>query len=186
MSTPTNFSISAASELTGRDRRTLKRYLADVKPSATKGTQPLWTGKQVVDAIVAGELKLRPAHNARQINLSDEKALLAREQRARVARENLVASGKYVDVEEAGVEVERLFSVVRERLLGIPGAIAYDLVIGAKGEAGIDAATIVLRQKLEDALYEALEEISSPELVVAKISTATFPTLAMEGANGNA
>lgn len=179
----TTATTTAIAELFRRDRQTINRACRDLAPASTKGRVKEYQISEVVDALiasaVAGIAGVGPDdQNAKAF--ARERTARMRQQRIALERENAVAAGKLVEVEEAGLEVERLFSVVRERLLGIPGAIANDLVIKAKGVAGVDAATIVLRQKLEDALYEALDEISCPEQVVAKISTATFPVLATE------
>lgn len=64
-----------------------------------------------------------------------------------------VAQGKLVDIEAVGVLVERANSVVRERLLGIPGKLGAKLV-------GLDRAEITAALQAE--IVEALNELHDP------------------------
>lgn len=64
-----------------------------------------------------------------------------------------VEQGRLVEIEAVGREVEREYTIVRERLLTIPGKIAASLV-------GCDRAAIELR--LRDEIAEALAELHEP------------------------
>jgi hypothetical protein len=64
-----------------------------------------------------------------------------------------VERGELVEIEAVGREVERAYSIVRERLLSIPGKVSASLV-------GCDRAVIEL--KLRDEITEALTELQEP------------------------
>lgn len=87
------------------------------------------------------------------LDLSSERAMLAREQTQSMALRNAIARGEYVSTEEVGRQVEGDYAVVRERLLTIPGKIA-------------DALTGCKREEIEIALLEeiseALNELNHP------------------------
>ncbi|MGD9766864.1 MAG: hypothetical protein AB7U62_04400 [Pseudolabrys sp.] len=85
--------------------------------------------------------------------LSDARVLLTLEQRENIALKNAAVRGDVVSVEEVGKQVERVFTVVRERLLAIPGKIADALVGGER----VDIET-----RLTDEISEALDELHDP------------------------
>jgi phage terminase Nu1 subunit (DNA packaging protein) len=62
---------------------------------------------------------------------------------------------KLVEIEAVAYEVEREYSIVRERLLSIPGKVSASL-------AGCDRA--VIEAKLRDEIAEALAELSAPAM----------------------
>jgi hypothetical protein len=64
-----------------------------------------------------------------------------------------VERGELVEIEAVAHEVEREYSIVRERLLSIPGKVSASLV-------GCDRAVIEL--KLLDEITEALTELQEP------------------------
>lgn len=66
----------------------------------------------------------------------------------------LVAEGKLVEIDAVGLFMEKDYSIVRERLLGIPGKIAAYLV-------GLDRAEI--DRRLSEEISEALSELHDPD-----------------------
>jgi len=86
-------------------------------------------------------------------DLSTERALLTREQRSAAERNNAVARGQLVVIEEVARQVETEYGVVRQRLLAIPGKLA-------------DALDGMNREEREVAIAgeitEALNELHDP------------------------
>lgn len=66
--------------------------------------------------------------------------------------------GELVEIEEVGKELEREFSIVRGRLLAIPGKLAAKLV-------GLPVSAI--RLAIEDEISEALSELHAPAIEAA-------------------
>jgi phage terminase Nu1 subunit (DNA packaging protein) len=89
-----------------------------------------------------------------KLNLSDERALLARDQRERIRLNIDKETGKLVSIEAVGLEVERQYGMVRERLLGIPGKVADSLANRSRAE---------IEQRLEAEVAEALNELHVPD-----------------------
>ncbi|MCX5496447.1 hypothetical protein OSH11_17200 [Kaistia dalseonensis] len=87
----------------------------------------------------AGSWKLAEATRVKEIYLA-----LKRRQ------EYLVSQGALVAIEEVAVQLEAEYTIVRERLLGIPGKIAASLV-------GLDRAAI--EEKILEEISEALSEL---------------------------
>ena len=86
-------------------------------------------------------------HEARgDLDLSGERAKLAREQAEGAAIRNAVSRGEYVAVDEVVAQVEREYGIVRERLLTIPGKVA-------------DALTQRDRETIESVLIEEISEV---------------------------
>jgi phage terminase Nu1 subunit (DNA packaging protein) len=79
------------------------------------------------------------------VALTEERALLAREQRVGHEIKNALARAELVEIEEVGRQVEAQYSTVRERLLAIPGKCASALV-------GAD------HQKIEDILFDEIND----------------------------
>ena len=84
--------------------------------------------------------------------LAEERALLAREQRIRVARENMIAEGKLHDGEEVTQYIAKANHRAKTRLLRLPRAIA----IAVPKECATEA-----EQEAKRLIYEALEELAS-------------------------
>jgi len=64
-----------------------------------------------------------------------------------------VKQGELVEIEAVAYEVEREYSIVRERLLSIPGKVSASLVGRARA---------VIETKLRDEIAEALTELQDP------------------------
>ena len=93
------------------------------------------------------------------IDLSAERALLARQQTESITLKNSVARGEYVSLDEVVRQVSNIFIVVRQRLLVISGKIS-DSVAGQPRE--VIAAAIDLE------IAEALKELSEPSLITER------------------
>jgi hypothetical protein len=119
-------------------------------------------GEYVLDDVRREVLThLRDVASARGASstLSHERALLALTQR-RVAELKLaVMAGKYISMEEAAIEIEGEYGVIRQQLLGL-SAIAASLV-------GCDRADI--EASINAKVSEILRELSSPEEIIDRV-----------------
>jgi hypothetical protein len=98
-----------------------------------------------------------------KLDLAAERAALAREQRETAALKNAITRGEYVRVKFVSDVITQHYSIVREHLLGVPGARGHDIATAALACANIQNATAVVTEKLREAIYEALTNLSNPE-----------------------
>jgi phage terminase Nu1 subunit (DNA packaging protein) len=108
------------------------------------------------------------AGSGSRLNLGDERALLARAQRIKVERENAVSAGQLVDAEIVGECLEEENRVVRDHFLNLPGTCGYDLAASARAARDDMTATIVVTEKLKEAVYASLTELSDPEKIAQR------------------
>lgn len=88
-----------------------------------------------------------------QQSLANERAALAREQRDSVAIRNAIARGDFVSLSEVRQINERIFSVIRENLLTLPGKLGDELANRERAE---------ITERLETEIFEALNELAEP------------------------
>jgi phage terminase Nu1 subunit (DNA packaging protein) len=108
------------------------------------------------------------------IDLSSERAQLARQQTESVSLRNAIARGEFASVEDMGRQVETEYGIVRERFLTMPGKISTGLAMRTAEE--IDA---VLREEIAD----ALNELNDPTHI-AKRGSGGAPPPSAAGAQG--
>jgi phage terminase Nu1 subunit (DNA packaging protein) len=87
-------------------------------------------------------------------DLSKERSSLAHEQTLAARFKNAVMRGDYVSLEELAKKIDVLVTVVRERILSIPGKVS-DTLVGRFDREEID---LIIREEL----HEALNELSNP------------------------
>jgi hypothetical protein len=134
------YSIYTASEMLGRDRRTLTRLVRHTEAHSTVAGKAKYLLSTFVDLIEA-EAKGRGAG----LDLTDERAKLTQEQTARERRKNKEAEGRLVDI-EGMVQLQSIENgVMRERLLSLPGEL--------QGELGVEGAEAVAA-KVREILLE--------------------------------
>jgi terminase small subunit / prophage DNA-packing protein len=119
------FAISAISELTGRDRRSLIRILGKhvPKPATTERGAARYSMEQVLDAFVA-ETRGRAPKKGEKVSARE---LLLHEQTVQKRRENELAAGGLLnaaDVERAWSEI---LKTVRIGMLAVPQRVAQRL-----------------------------------------------------------
>ena len=100
--------------------------------------------------------------NKAKLDLTAERARLAKEQADKTAMENARIKGLSVDVERAGLMVDKVFMAFRSRVLAIP-ARAAPHIHGCESIAKT-------RDEIEAALYEALNELA--DINIADIAAA--------------
>jgi hypothetical protein len=108
------------------------------------------------------------AGSGSRLNLGDERALLARQQRIKIERENATSAGQLVDAEIVGECLEEENRVVRDHFLNLPGTCGYDLAASARAARDDMTATIVVTEKLKEAVYASLTELSDPEKIAQR------------------
>jgi hypothetical protein len=116
-------------------------------------------------AYVRHQRKIAAGHGsgvAGKPNLGDERALLAREQRLKVRRENALAAGRLVDIEIVGRMLEEENKIVTEHFLNLAGAHGYALALAARTAPSDDAAMVIVSEQLRQAIYAALSEAAEP------------------------
>jgi phage terminase Nu1 subunit (DNA packaging protein) len=104
------------------------------------------------------------------IDLAGERALLARQQTESIALKNAVARGEYAAIDEVCRQVESEYSIVRERLLTIPGKVSDGLANRSREE--IEAALL-------EEIAEALNELNDPTRVAKRAGSADPAPVAM-------
>ena len=86
------------------------------------------------------------------LDLTAERAALARAQTAKVERENNLAEGELVTVEEVHISVTSAFARVRSRLMALPARLT-PLVAATSDKPEVQAM-------LKDAVYDTLSELA--------------------------
>lgn len=88
---------------------------------------------------------------AGDLDLAEERARLAKEQADSKEMENAVARGELVNIEDVAVSIEKQFTKVRTKLLGIPTKVAP--------EAHACATVKEVQAIVEQAIIEALNDL---------------------------
>jgi hypothetical protein len=144
-------------------RGTLGDYVAaNVIPRPTKTGYDVDECRKLVLRHLRDKAGGRMGSTKDGLNLTAEKARRERSQTDKNEFSLKILRGHYVLIESVGQEVERLFGIVREGLLAIPGKIA-DAV--AQGDAG---RRVIVHGLINSELAEVLNALSSPEDVVGQ------------------
>jgi hypothetical protein len=144
--------INAASDLIEQDRRKLTRILRHTPPDNKAGGKSRWRLPTIVAALEAAA-----EGRSGGLDLTDERATYTREIAARERRKNAEAEGRLVDVDDM-VRLQSIDnSVVRERLLSLPGAL--------QGELGVEGANAV-----DGKVREILLELSDPNSYARRLA----------------
>jgi len=152
------FSVHAAAVLLERDRGIVSRTMRGIKPDATDGGVSRWRLRTIVEALAARDrYSANPRATPGRVNLANERALLAREQKNMVAHKNAIARGEFAPVSVLVAVMKRHNLCIRENLLGIPGKLADDLSFGDVERR------VIVEEKLRDEIYQILENLSDPE-----------------------
>jgi phage terminase Nu1 subunit (DNA packaging protein) len=123
------FSISGASDALQRSRRTITKAMKGIKPDAIRSGLSLWrmaTFIEMVNTRTQAPLTVTDApagaKSDGRLDLSGERALLAREQTEAARMKNAITAGEYVAVKGAVDDVDQfIFRPMREIILCIPG-----------------------------------------------------------------
>lgn len=149
------FSVSWLAVNLGMDRRTLSRRLEAVKPAKSertgRGSERQYFLRDVVDAVFTRE---RPEG---ELDLTQERARLARAQSERVETENRVRSRELVSFEFVRSWYGKHIIGCRARLIQVPYAIAAQFTPDIA--PSIEAAA---RSRIYEALQELADGAASP------------------------
>jgi phage terminase Nu1 subunit (DNA packaging protein) len=115
--------------------------------------------QEIAKAIVADWIALKGSRGgySSEASLSAARAELAREQTIAMQFKNAVARGEYVRLSLIQRSAETIFATFRERALSIPGKIATSCEMRSRAE---------VEEIVRDEVYEALDELSRPILLV--------------------
>lgn len=137
-------SINKLAELTGLDRRRIKRCLEPLNPE-TEGRTLLYESRDAIPLLYA------VTGYEEHLDLTQERARLARFQGDKAELEAKRLKGELIDVNEAAEVIGAELANVRARLLSLPGKVAPELV-------GIDDLAVV-HSHLQTAIHDALAEL---------------------------
>jgi len=118
------FSISQIAKLTGFDRRTVTARL-NGQEGVQAGRAMLFTLRQFVDGVIAHQ-----AERSDELNLEQERAKLAREQRQKLEREKAIAERKLLDADTALRCWSHVIVTMRQKVLNadLPEEVQADLI----------------------------------------------------------
>jgi phage terminase Nu1 subunit (DNA packaging protein) len=135
-------SISSINELTGVDRRTIKRRLEDLKP-IKEGRAFLYESREALPLLFLSK---------DEYDLSKERARLAFWQANKTELESEVLKGELIPADQVWQQWERMVSNFRAKMLSLPTKTGHLLLNIADFEE-IEAI-------LKNHVYEALKELS--------------------------
>ena len=105
-------SINELAELTGKDRRTIKKHLADVLPDAAGK----YDSPHALQVLYVGDGGPTYSEAMRRLAIAREKS--EREKEKKLRMENALAEQSQIDVEDVYGILEGSFIAIRERILG--------------------------------------------------------------------
>jgi hypothetical protein len=138
------YSIYTASEMLGRDRRTLTRLVRNVEPHSNVAGKAKYLLSTFVDLLEA-EAKASGGGTT----LSDARARKELAQAESAERDNEIESGKWCKVADATEWMQATIIVFRERSLSLAGELS-------------DAFDAEQREEVDTKIREALTQLSSP------------------------
>ena len=136
-------SVSRLSELTGLDRRTLKKHLIEFKP-IIEGRSHLYESHDVLRVIYGG------ASADDLYDLTEERARLAHHQANNEGLKELENKGELVRADEVRAAWEEKTAATRAQLLSLPSKAA-PMVVTVDGDVAVES---MLRKMINEALDE--------------------------------
>ena len=138
-------SINHLAKLTGLDRRTVTKKLANVTPIRRGGTKGnFYDSEQVLRTIYLGDEGSKDP----KLDLGQERAKLAKAQTAKTELEVSVLAGKLIKVEDVQNEWSAHIVAFRSKILSIPSKVGQ-LVHDTK-----------IEERVREFCHEALEELT--------------------------
>jgi hypothetical protein len=157
-------SINQLSELTGKDRRTIKKRLADVAVHETTATSIIYDTHLALPVLFG----LTDTENA-EARLQEEKIKFEAARAERTEIEVAKIKGELVSIEEVAKTVELEYTYVRAHLVSIPSKAAKTLSL-------IDDPALV-KARLEEYINEALVELSADNEMIENVQRASNEAL---------
>ncbi|MBI2603236.1 MAG: hypothetical protein HYW48_09275 [Deltaproteobacteria bacterium] len=138
--------ISELERLTGHTYRTLKRRLSNLDPIKGEQQKQLYRLSEILKSFLGAD-----QFNQDKLELTQERAALAKAQAAKVRFDLELAQGKYVKIEEIEKEWDQLVLAIRGKFLALPFKLAPQL----ENVAAFDA-----EEFLKDSIHEILQELA--------------------------
>jgi hypothetical protein len=143
-------SMSQLSQVTGKDRRTVKDRLQGLEPKL-EGRAHLYDAHIALPMI----LELTDGDNSVAKQMADEQLRYERERADKVALQNQKLRGEVVSIEEVANVVEGEYAAVKAALIAIPSKCA--------GELATMDNVIEIKKLLDGLINETLVELSSSD-----------------------
>jgi hypothetical protein len=140
-------SLSQLSDITGKDRRTVAKRLAAVKPHSEKGRAILYDAPEAIEAIFLSDSVEGMDKKLLRVELAVEEERL---QKLRI--ENGRSLGELVAVDQVAKAVEKEYSFVRAQVRSIPSKMAKPLSMVTDPNE--------IYSRLTDAVDECLTELT--------------------------
>ncbi len=139
-------SVTEISEITGKDRRTIKKRLEKIQP-IIEGTSHLYETKDVLEIIFCGS-----SNNESSSNLIEEKTRLTKAQADKAELEAEALKGTLIHIDDVLKTWSTMIINFRARLLALPHNITHKLI---NKQEYYEIESI-----LKNEIYEALTELA--------------------------
>lgn len=142
-------SISQLSEITGKDRRTISKYLVNLAVHTKEKNAHKYDAHLALPIIFGNGSKA--ADDVDDIDV--ERARLTRLQAEKAQIDLDLKRRQLIPIDEVVGELEREYSYTRAQLIGLPSRMAQSLAV--------ETDPAVIRDELAEAINQALEEMSA-------------------------
>jgi len=144
-------SVNQISEMTGIDRRTIKKKIADIPIHSKAGRAELYDMFTVAPRLFASET---PESTDKKLKAEQLRYEQARADKMQIEVEQ--KRGQLVAIHQVAEFITRQFGNVRSRILSIPSRCAKDL--------SIESDPALVRERLEQETREALAELTADQI----------------------
>ena len=142
-------SMADLERLTGVTFKPIQKRLADLEPDEMKGSKKLYCSKKALPLV------LRVGGSKEALDLSTERAKLARAQTEKIQMDMAKQMEKLVDKEEFMEDFEKSFASLKESLLQLGDSVAQEIVdTGGKDKD-------IISNIIEDRIHCFLEELEN-------------------------
>ena len=143
-------SISQLSEVTGKDRRTISKRLANLQSQVGPKNAQLYKASEAIELLLTPENAKGLERKLQQAEL-DEKRARAEKVQIEVAR----MRGELVSLEDVAKVVEKEYSIIRAQVRAIPSKMAKPLSMTSDPNE--------VHNKLAEVIDECLKELTADE-----------------------
>lgn len=148
--------VNKLAELTGKNRRTIKKRISDLDPIAKEGNANLYDSEKALAAIYFGDYESQISTDPEKVpEGSCEKVASARFKTAKAEKMEMELDqlkGKLIETDQVCEIVEKQYSIVRSSLFAVPTRISKQLSVIDEPEE--------IHEKLVEAINEALKELT--------------------------
>lgn len=150
-------SINQLSEVTGKDRRTIKKRLAGIAPHSEDGRAQYFDAHVVIDLLFALDSSQGIDKKLQQEELRIESA-----RREKLEIEVKRLRGEMLPIDVVAKELEMACTYVRAQLFSLPNKLSMPLAIIS------DPA--VVNEKIHNALSECLTELNTDHVYIKRLA----------------